>query len=166
MKFSVLRPGTECADKATELPGTVTHWVMGMDKHILYLFQPRGLTDEGQPTRMLYLCAARLTATVEDHETVEVPFEILGSQVEDRASGFKGMAIQFIRHTNGCFHVEIQPPGLVAGKGAPIQAHDFDLRMCIGEKIPMLTSTQLQESRRATPSPSERPELHAPGNLT
>jgi hypothetical protein len=57
----------------------------------------------------MYLCEERLDIGENDFEMVEVPFEVFGTQVTDKASGFTGMATLFIRHINGCFHVEIQP---------------------------------------------------------
>lgn len=159
MDVRVLKLGTESRDKATGLHGTVTHWIMDMGGTIEYLFQPKGLDEEGAPLKKLYLCAARLEMQDSDYESVEVPFDILGSQVTDKASGFTGMAVRFVRHINGCFHVEIQPEGTLPKKGTPIQARDFDLlRGCIGERIPVLTEEEKQESQRRNPSPSEIPE--------
>lgn len=159
MEVTVLKLGTECRDTATGLQGTVTHWVMNMSKRIEYLFQPKGLDEEGAPLKKLYLCAERLEVTSSDYETIEVPFEVLGSQVTDRASGFTGMAVQFIRHLNGCFHVEIQPEGVLPKKGTPIQSREFDLlRGCVGDKIPTLTEQEKKDSMQRHPSPSEIPE--------
>lgn len=157
-KVRVLILGTECRDKATGLDGTVTHWVMNMSTRVEYIFQPRGLDDEGAPIKKLFLCVERLEVKKNDYETVEVPFEILGSQVTDKASTFTGMATQFIRHINGCFHVEIQPQGMQSKKNTPFQSRDFDLRGCVGEKIPVLTALQKSTSQERNPSPSEMPE--------
>jgi hypothetical protein len=154
----VLTLGTECRDKATEITGTVTHWVMNMGGRVEYLFQPRGLDEEGAPLKKLYLCRERLEVSEGNFEMVEVPFEILGSQVTDKASGFTGMATQFIRHINGCFHVEIQPKGMLPKKGTVTQSRDFDLRACVGEKIAVLTDEERSASHRERPSPSERPQ--------
>ena len=160
-KVSVLRLGTECPDKATGLTGTITHWLMDLSGRVEYLFQPKGLDEEGVPLKKLYLCAERLKTTRDDLEQIEVPFEILGTQVADKASGFEGMAVEFIRHINGCFHVVIQPYGMSA-KSKPIPTYDFDLRQCTGEKIPVLSEEKMATSRTKEPSPSERPprELH------
>lgn len=157
MDVTVLRLGTECRDKATGLTGTLTHWLMNMDGRIEYLFQPKGLTEECQPLKKLYLCGARLDVREADYEEIDVPFEILGTEVADKASGFTGMAVQFVRHINGCFHVEIQPSGVVPIKGTPIASNDFDLRECVGEKIPVMTEADRSESTARYPSPSSRP---------
>jgi hypothetical protein len=127
-----------------------------------YLFQPKGLDEDGEPLEKHYLCLERLSVKKADFEMVEVPFEILGTQVADKASGFNGMAITFIRHINGCFHVNIQPKGKLPKTGAPIRSHDFDLRSCTGEKIVELTKPELKKSRAEKPSPSDRPERRLP----
>jgi hypothetical protein len=160
---SVLKLGTQCRDKATMLDGTLTHWLMNMSGRVEYLFQPKGLNEEnGQPIEKLYLCSERLSASESDLEDIEVPFEILGSQVTDKASGFTGMAIHFIRHINGCFHVEIQPKGRLPKKGTPVSSADFDLRSCTGKKIIELTESELQKSKTEKPSPSSMPKRRLP----
>jgi len=153
--LTVLKLGTECVDKATGLKGTLTHWAVDMGCRVRYLFQPRGLDDEGQPTGRLVLEEERLEVlSKDDFEEVEVPFEILGTIVTDKASGFTGMAIDFIRHINGCFHVSIQPKGILKKNGNPIQKSDFDLRQCTGKKIKELSEAELKESKNKNPSPA------------
>lgn len=153
-KIKVVKLGTRCRDKATQLDGTLTHWTIGMNGQINYLFQPKGLDEEGQPVNSLYLETERLDVKKEDFEEVEVPFEILGTNVTDDASGFTGMAISFIRHINGCFHVYIQPKGLHPKNNSPIKRCDFDLRSCSGEMIPKLSEKDLKESKKDKPSPT------------
>ena len=87
MKMKVIRLGTSCVERATGLKGAVTHWTCNMGKNVSYLFQPRGLDDEGAPVKKQFLCKERLNVSEGDFEEVEVPFEILGTQVEDKASG-------------------------------------------------------------------------------
>ncbi len=154
MKIRVLKLGTECRDKATQLEGTITHWSCDMEGRISYLFQPKGLNEEGHPVLKLFLNEKRLEVTKADFEEVEVPFEILGTEVTDKASSFTGMAVDFIRHINGCFHVVIQPAGMLLKKNTPVVALDFDLRGCTGEKIPVLTEKKLVRSRSEKPSPT------------
>lgn len=160
-RVRVIRLGTECRDKAIDLAGTITHWLINMSGKVDYLFQPRGLDEAGQPFKKLYLCEERLSVKKGDFEEVEIPFEILGTQVTDKASGFTGMAVQFIRHINGCFHVEIQPRG-VSSKGVPINSNDFDLRGCAGKAIRVMTKEEQEKSERETPSPTERPQRRLP----
>ncbi len=154
MKLRVLKLGTVCADTATKLEGTLTHWVFGMDDTVRYIFQPKGLDDEGTPVKKLLLADRRLKVKDSDFEEVEVPVDILGTQVTAKASGFTGMAIEFIRHINGCFHVTIQPAGLAKKTKEAIRACDFDLRECTGPKIVELSEPELKKSKREQPSPT------------
>lgn len=154
MRVRVLKLGTVCKDKATGLSGTLTIWLMGMGQNVIYVFQPKGLDEDGQPTGKLLIEEERLEFQEGDFETVEVPFEILGTMVSDKASGFNGMAVEFIRHINGCFHVMIQPPGLNEKTRSVVRKRDFDLRSCEGEMITQLSEKKLEESRKETPSPS------------
>lgn len=158
----VLKLGTECRDMATGLKGTLTHWVIDMGGVVDYVFQPKGLSEDGEPLKKHYLCLERLGVKEADFEIVDVPFEILGTQVADKASGFEGMAIAFIRHINGCFHVDIQPKGKLPKTGAPIRSHEFDLRSCTGEKIVELSKPALEKSKKEKPSPSDMPERRMP----
>lgn len=153
-RIKVIKLGTVCYDKATELNGTLTHWVVGMGCQVLYLFQPKGLDQEGQPVNNILLEAERLVYKQEEIETVEIPFEILGTIVKDTASGFEGMAVSFMRHINGCFHVYIQPSGINARTNAPVVRNDFDLRSCEGDMIEKLDEKKLEKSKKDKPSPS------------
>ncbi|MEK7646241.1 MAG: hypothetical protein AAB381_00910 [Patescibacteria group bacterium] len=154
MKIKVIKLGTECEDKATKTKGRVTHWICDMEYRIDYLFQPHGTSPEdGQPIKKLYLETARLQFEGEPYEEVEVPVEILGTQVTDKASGFTGMAVSFLRSINGCFHVFIQPSTIVEKTGCPVAKTDFDLRECEGAMITQLQTEELERSRVTTPSP-------------
>ena len=156
--FKVLSLGVECRDKATGLTGALTHWIMDMGGAVSYLFQPKGLDERCQPLRKIAVCDARLEMPSDGgYETVEVPFEILGSEVTDSPSGFKGMATHFIRHINGCFHVEIQPEGTVPTKGCRIEPCEFSLLQCVGPQIPVLAREERATSVARAPSPDPRP---------
>jgi len=155
MRKRVLQLGTKFRDKATEQEGTITHWLCDMGGRIFYLFQPNGLNEEGQPLQKIYLCEERLNVSDSNFEVVDIPFEILGTTVTDKASGFTGMAIEFVRHINGCFHIVIQPAGRLLEKNTPIKANDFDLRGCTGEKILQLTEKEHRDSLVEKPSPAE-----------
>lgn len=163
MEIQVLILGTECLDRATQLIGTLTHWIMDMGGRVQYLFQPKGLNEEGQPLKKLFMSQERFEVTAADYETVEVPFEILGTLVTHKASGFAGMAVEFVRHINGCFHVVVQPRGTLPKKGTPIASCEFDLRELTGEMIQKLTAEQHKKSIEDKPSPSEVPERRSYG---
>lgn len=151
----VIKLGTVCTDKATKLKGTVTHWLCNMGKRIDYLFQPEGLNPEdGQPVKKIILEEERLGVSPEYFEEVEIPFEILGTHVTSKASGFSGMAVEFVRHINGCFHVVIQPSGVLNKTNSPVLKTDFDLRECTGDMITKMDEEQLKTSKENTPSPT------------
>ncbi len=154
MQIRVLKLGTVCRDKATKLEGTLTHWSITMGKTIGYLFQPKGLDENSQPVQKLCLEKERLNFKDIDFEAVEVPFEILGTTVTSKSSGFNGMAVEFIRHINGCFHVVIQPEGISPKTKIAIKKCDFDLRDCAGEKITELSERELAKSKQVSPSPT------------
>jgi len=154
MQIRVLKLGTVCRDKATNLEGTLTHWSITMGKTIGYLFQPKGLDENCQPVQKLCFERERLEVDDSCFETVDVPFEIIGTIVTNKSSGFTGMAIEFIRHINGCFHVVIQPEGISPKTKIAIKKCDFDLRDCAGEKITELSERELAKSKKVSPSPT------------
>lgn len=155
MKIRVIKLGTVCTDRATELEGTLTHWGCDMGKQIRYLFQPKGINPEtGAPVSKIEVAAERLELPEGAYEDVNIPFEVLGSQVTDKASGFSGMATEFVRHINGCFHVTIQPAGVIEKTNTPVRRHEFDLRECKGDKIPDLNEEEKRESEQKHPSPT------------
>jgi hypothetical protein len=164
MKIRALKLGSVCTDRATDIKGTITHWILDTGRRIDYLFQPPGTNPEdGQPIMKIVLELERLETTKDQFEVVEVPFDILGSIVTDKASGFTGTAVSFIRHINGCLHVTIQPSGVLPKTRAPIHRAEFDLRGCVGKMIPKLTPKQLEKSIEKHPSPTgDRFEKHIP----
>jgi hypothetical protein len=158
MDLKVIKLGTLTTDRATALEGTVTHWICNMEKRIDYLFQPRGLDKEGQPVKKIHLEAARLNVKESDYEKVEIPFEVLGSVVANNASGFSGMAVEFVKHLSGCLHVIIQPSGTLSNSACPIRACEFDLRECTGDMIPKLTEQERKVTEVQNPSPTGNTE--------
>lgn len=157
LKIKVLKLGKVYKDIATQLQGMLTLWAITLDRHVLYVFQPKGLDENGMPVMRLLLGEARLVPTPNDdnhHEEVEVDLEILGSIVTDKASGFTGTAIELVYHVNGCFHVVIQPAGLTEKTKEPIKTAEFDIRQCTGRKIKELSPPALQESKVKRPSPA------------
>ncbi len=152
-KFKVIKLGTKCRDNALKLNGTITHWIMDCDHHVSHLFQPLGLDDEGRPLKKYYVSIARLNLENTDFEEVEVPIEVLCTDVTNKTSGFKGMAISLVQHTSGCLHVTLQPAGVSEKTRQPVDVAEFDLRECEGEKIQVLTPTEKKESQKEKPSP-------------
>jgi hypothetical protein len=155
MKITTIKLGTECKDKATELVGTVTHWLLDMGLRVDYVFQPLGLNPEnGQPVDKLVIEKERLIYPADGMEEVDVPFEILGTVVTNKSSGFHGMAVGFVCHLNGCLHIVIQPPGTLPKTNSPIRKAEFDIRECRGEKIPEPTPSERKKSTKENPSPT------------
>lgn len=147
-------------DVATGLAGMVTHANWSLNHVVQYAFQPSGLSPEdGQPVKRSWMEIERLDGaagrplvyqvlTMDD-----VPLQVLGTQVEDKATGFAGMAISLTLHMSGCVHVIVQPKAVVAKTGAPVESSDFDIRRLKGVAIPELTEEQVDEDRKAKPSP-------------
>ena len=171
-KIRTIILSTVCKDRATELQGTVTHWVCDMGLRIDYIFQPKGLNEEGQPLPFISLEAERLDVNDDMFEEVDVPVEILGSQITDNASGFAGMTVGFVRHVNGCFHGVIQPKGILAKTKMPVKKGEFDLRQCSGKMIAKMSKKDLAKSKEEKPSPTRSvlsdnlPKSCSPSGLT
>lgn len=154
MIISTLRLGSTNTDLPTGLTGMLTHWRLDMDKSIRYLLQPKGLNPKTQTPLPAMGCEEVRLQDKSDREDIDVPFEILGTQVTDDASGYSGTAIAFMRHINGCFHVVIQAPGTSQKTGGKIDAHEFDLRRCSGPAIKRLSPAELKTSIQERPSPA------------
>ncbi len=151
----LLTLGKVYADRATAIKGTLTHWFVDMDHHVTYLLQPNALNSEGQPAKKILLGAKRLAHSDVDFEEIDVPTNILGTEVKHKLTAFTGMAIELAQHINGCLHICIQPKGLVASSGQPHKTSDFDIRECVGEQIPVLSQEEVKASHATTPSPCD-----------
>jgi len=144
--------GTLVKDSATGLKGMLTHLQVEMDGLMHYLFQPKGLNPEnGHPVPKLWLVDSRIENGELTH--VQLPTEVLGTEVEDIASGFKGTAISLVLHVSGCVHVNVQPKGVLAKTGGPIEPMDFDIRRLKGNRIPKLTEEAREKDQKKKPSP-------------
>ena len=167
MLVRIRKLGSTVTDSASKLPGMLTHVEIGMDANKQYLFQPRGLDPEtGLPTKMIILPEARMQGKAE-YEDVDLPAGVLGTQVEDKASGYKGMAVAFVVHMSGCIHIAVQPAGRSKDGGTVHQA-DFDMRRLSGKAIrkpadPVVVKhkgdrvvipDERKNSQRSHPSPS------------
>jgi len=148
--------GKPMKDKVTGLEGMLTHLqVEGKAGFMIYMFQPRGLNPETkQPVDCFWLTPDRIHGGIE----VDEPYlarDVIGTEVEDMASGFRGTAVAAILHINGCLHIDVQPPGVVEKTGAKIKTHNFDIRRLQGERVPLLDDEALEKSKAATPSPED-----------
>jgi len=130
----MIKLGSIAKDTATGLKGMVTVLQVGMDGRHFYLVQPKGLNPETrQPVKRLWVVESRLEGG-EHAEIPDLPVEVLGTQVEDVATGFSGMAVNLLLHISGCVHVEIQPPGALKS-GDAVESCNFDIRQLKGKAI-------------------------------
>lgn len=151
----MIKLGTIVKDSATDLAGMLTIFEERIGGNSFYLLQPRGLNPkDGQPAKRLWLDPPRVIGGVAAELPTDWPREILGTEVEDEASGFKGKAIAIALHISGCVHVSVQPAG-VTETGAAIESEQFDLRRLSGPAIKKLTEPERAKSQKDKPSPGE-----------
>lgn len=152
MKVNILKLGTMVTDVAADIKGMLTGLQINMSGHQHYSFQPAGLNPETkEPIDSYWLDRDR----VKGAQMIEkdLPLEVLGTQVEDKASAFKGMAISLNHHLNGCNHFVVKPAGKIEKTGEAIKANDFDIRRLKGEAIKEMTEEEQEKSEQDTPSP-------------
>jgi hypothetical protein len=161
---SIFKLGSAVRDKATGATGTLTHVCIGLDYRTQYAFQPKGLNPEtGQPIRGIWISPQRIvTFGKPEASQVPLPLHVLGTKVEDTASGFNGMAISLTLHTNGCVHVEVQPSGCVRSSNATIDPLDVDIRRLTGPAIKKMNDEELEADQKARPSPMSCPPRSRP----
>lgn len=156
MKHNLIKLGQIIEDNATGLKGTLTLVLINQDNKIQYAIQPRGLDSlRHQPLDPFWVTEARIKGNVE-REVIEVPTEVLGTEVEDMPTGFKGTAINIIRHLSGCNHIEIQPRGSTK-TGGIILPENFDYTRVKGPAIKKMKPAEVKEKRETTPSPGGMP---------
>jgi hypothetical protein len=148
------------SDSATWMKGMLTHCHINPAGHASYVFQPNGLNPEtGHPLDRTFIDESRIR---DGHAVdIEVPLEVLGTLVEDKASGLKGTAVGLVLHMSGCIHVDIQPNGRVAKTGAAPERIDIDIRRLKGNKIPKLTKAERAADQAKKPSPMAMPSTNS-----
>jgi hypothetical protein len=152
-KINVFKLRENNTDTATGATGMLTHMIIDKDLKTRYLLQPRAVNPKtGHPVEKIHLEPARLEDQTKLEE-IEIPIEVLGTVVKDEASGIEGTALSFVRHPNGCFHVHIQPKGVIEKTREPIKPIDVDFRQVTGEKVPVMTEEEKEVSRKKNPSP-------------
>lgn len=160
----MIRLGSVVTDTASGLKGMVTLLEISMDGSRQYAFQPSTLDKESrQPAKMVWLVPSRLKGGEIVIEP-DLPFAVLGTQVEDTATPFKGTAISLILFMSGCVHVNVQPQGKLESGGV-ICTHDFDIRRLKGKALKKMTEAQKERDQKRKPSPmaferNERPVPH------
>lgn len=150
----MIKLGSIATDKATGLKGMPTHLYIEMNNTRMYNFQPRGLNEEtGQPIERFWLVEERLVGGERVAEP-ELPTAVLGTEVEDEASGFTGVATAITLHISGCVHVTVQPPGRIKKTGERIKADDFDIRRLKGKAVPKIDEQAREKDQARRPSPA------------
>jgi len=152
--------GTIVTESSTKLEGMLLNTVIDMDRQIQYLFQPKSLNPKtGLPVDKFWISDSRVLNGI-DIEMTELPYNILGTLVEDIATGYKGMVTSLILHINGCVHVEVRSDKILDETGTVGKPIDVDIRRIKGEAVPILNEEELDISRKFNPSPEEYPSYH------
>lgn len=132
----------------------VTHLQIEMNGQRYLNFQPRGLNPEtGLPMKRMWVVETRISGG-EIVDEPNLPINVLGTEVEDEASGFKGTATAIQLHISGCVHVSVQPSGKLPKTGETIDACDFDIRRLKGDAIPKMSEPQRDKDQAEKPSPA------------
>ena len=150
--MQLMKLGVQVLDNATGLKGILTHAEVSMDHSVRYQFRPRGLDAETHmPVKGLWVDGER----VEGGTPIEtdLPLGILGTEVEEINSGFKGKAVAIVQHLSGCVHIVIQARGSTKN-GDPIQPMETDILLLKGKAIPKKTEVQKEEHKKKFPSPA------------
>jgi hypothetical protein len=149
----MLKLGTPVKDTATGLKGMLVNMQIQLGGNRFYNFQPHGLNPtDGQPIKRIWVTEARVVGGVLIPET-DLPVNVLGTHVEDEASGFNGTAVAMTLHISGCVHISVQPNGTQQENGSPIEDTDFDIRRLKGKAVPKFTEQEREADQRRRPSP-------------
>ena len=152
----MLRLGTIVKDKVVGIPGMLTTYNIDMEGNEQYVFQPSSINPEtGVPTDVHWVVASRITGGVEIDKVL--PVDVLSTQVEDKATGFKGTAVCLYYYMNGCIHFDVKPKGVLEKTKTSIDAQHFDLRRLKGKAIKELTPEEFEKSLTEEPSPERLP---------
>lgn len=154
----MLKLGTIVKDNVVGIKGMLTIFSVDMANNQHYLFQPSALNPKTQqPVDSYWITAPRVDGW--ETENRSLPIDILGSEVTDIATGFKGIAISMEYHMNGCIHFNVKPKGIIDGTGESIGAREFDIRRLKGKMIKKLDTKSLENSKVENPSPEYSPSL-------
>jgi len=156
--MNILKLGTIVTDTVTEQKGMLTIFCYDMNMNTHYLFQPAGLNPKTkQPLDTIWINKARIEGA--EQIEVELPNNVMGTFVEDKATGFNGKVVQLFYYLNGCIHLDVKPKGVIDETGETIAPKEFDIRRLKGDAIKNLTEEELNESKKTKPSPESRPAM-------
>ena len=154
MKIAQL--GVLVEDNVSLTKGMLTHACINMEENVEYVFQPKLLNPNTmKPVGALMISASRIKGgkLVE----VDIPTELLGTKVEDTATGYKGSIIGLTYHINGCLHAELKAPGTIKETGSTVESYECDVRRLKGPSIKKLNARELAASIKKNPSPMMKP---------
>lgn len=158
--MKLLTLGEKVYDKATDQNGILTLCLINMDHKIQYAFQPARLNETtGKPVKTYWVSKAQIEGYTETE--TELPLNVLGTSVRDKATGYEGTATEMMIHINGCVHFYVQSPKIMAESGETAEAIELDIRRLEGPEIQVMTKEELQESHKTKPSPEMMPERRA-----
>lgn len=79
----------------------------------------------------------------------------LGQEVEDRVTGFKGIAVSMTAYLQGCNRVGVAPPTVKDGDLRDVESFDEPDLIVIGDGILPSSATEPPGGPRFTPSAKE-----------
>ena len=151
--MKVLKLGQIVHDIITGMDGSLTHMMVYIGGNIEYVFQPRSLNSTTNlPSKKMWMPKERLQRGEEIE--IDIPFHILGTEVEDEVTGFKGKIVHLVYHLDNCLHVDVKPSGLNS-QGEPHDSAEFDIRRVKG---PAITEAKQKQVEEAPDSPTEYPQ--------
>ena len=156
----VIALDADVEDKATREKGQVTHVRVGIGAGTTwYCVQPKRLDQKKKiPSEAMWAEEGRLVTKDSNWVDIEMPVEMIGTEVTEKASGFKGLCVGLITHHGGCVHAEVQAPGRDED-GKLIKLQDFDILRLKGEKVPKFTPKEAEQRKKDKPSPAGHPAL-------
>ena len=139
-------------DAATGMKGIVDILHLEMDRSETYRFQPAAINPKTKtPVDAVWMCEARFKGC-EMVPMPNLPLEVLGTQVEDIGTGFRGTAISLALHSTGCVHFNVQAKGTTEeGNAIPVQ--NFSILRLKGPAIKKLSEPEAADERTKRPSP-------------
>lgn len=154
--MKLFKLGTKVKDKASGIDGMLTVASIDMDGGQQYAVQPCALNPKTKlPLEPFWINSSRVVGGKE--VKIELPINVISSEVEDMATGLKGTVICLNYHLSGCVHLEIKPKGTIKETGETIKCIDIDIRRLKGKEIPVLTEKELDEDKKKKPSPGFMP---------
>ncbi len=157
---TIFKPYVWMKETTTGIKGQLLHALVCRDNIITYMFQPVGLHPKWKvPNDPYAIFTTRIPKDMET-ETVELPMELLGQEVEDSITGFKGIASAFIIHPDRCVHVSVVPKGVNPETNNKWQEDEFDIRRLKGRAMDKLLKDLNAENKKLLKD-SERNEAKA-----